>query len=532
MFTEFKPGRLLSLFALVALMALFASLASVSNASGQEGEEATATSSYVVVFRSGATNAGVRAVEQAGGEVDAVNKLGVARVRSDSASFESALRASGAVNEVGSDAAWGLGRAGSAEVTPTPGPVAATGCAQQYQPPGGTGVGPDPLSVCRWDMRVSNASPTGSYAVNRGEGATIGIIDTGVDLSHPDIAPNLDVGLSCSFIRPTTPTSLPQEWETTGNACLTKSAVQDYNGHGTHVAGTAAAPINGIGVAGVAPEATIVGLKAGTAEGYFFTQEVVDALIYAGDRRLDVVNMSFFADPFLYNCKNQATQRTIVKAIARAAQYADSRGVVLVGAAGNELEDLDHPGVDEISPDYPPGSEEPRDVGNNCVVLPAELPWVTTVSAIGPRKELSFYSNYSNSKVDVTAGGGDSTQAPNPYGRVLNAWSSTAPPVSTQPNRQVEDCQTVGGAPVCAQYGWIQGTSMASPHVAGVAALIRAVNPDLPPMAVQARLQNTAMPLDCPPEDDRCTGGGSQGGGQTNFYGNGIVDALAAGTPR
>ena len=81
MFTEFKPGRLLSLFALVALVALFASLASVSNASGQEGEEATATSSYVVVFRSGATNAGVRAVEQAGGEVDAVNKLGVVRVR-------------------------------------------------------------------------------------------------------------------------------------------------------------------------------------------------------------------------------------------------------------------------------------------------------------------------------------------------------------------------------------------------------------------------------------------------------------------
>src|SRR6266536_5461051 len=94
---------------------------------------------------------------------------------------------------------------------------------------------------------------------------------------------------------------------------------------GTHTASEAASPINGIGTAGVAPEATIVALKAGNANGFFFTQEVADAMIYAGDHHLDVVNMSFFADPWLFNCKNDADQRAIVSAIGRASRYAAAR---------------------------------------------------------------------------------------------------------------------------------------------------------------------------------------------------------------
>jgi subtilisin family serine protease len=498
---------------------------------------------YTVVFKQGRTAAGMKAVEQAGGKVLRVNKVGVATVRASRASFARTLRASRAVAGVARDASFYQQRQLAAAAAPEavqqfPNvPTQATGCAQQYQPPGGTGVGPDPLSVCQWDMRIINASPTGSYAANRGDGATIGIIDTGVDLTHPDVAPNLNVALSCSFIRPSTPTSLPQEWETTSN-CSTKSAVQDYAGHGTHVAGEAAAPINGIGVAGVAPEATLVGLKAGTAEGFFFTQEVVDALVYAGDKRLDVVNMSFFADPFLFNCKNEAEQRAIVKAISRATQYAHQRGVVLVAAAGNEAADLDHPETDEISPDYPPDAAVTRDVGNNCVVLPTELPWVVTISSIGPERKLSFFSNYSNSKVDVTGPGGSSGQAPNPFGRVLNAWSSTAPfTAGGNPTRTVEDCEPSGG---CVYYAWIQGTSMASPHAAGVAALIRSRYPGMPPSAVGAMLQNTAMSMACGGEAEadvffdpamECTGNKNPSArGQTNFYGNGLVDALAAAT--
>jgi subtilisin family serine protease len=128
-------------------------------------------------------------------------------------------------------------------------------------------IGPEPLSACEWDDRIIQASPGQSYAVNRGAGATIGDMDTGIDLNHPDIAPNLDVGLSCSFITSANPNADPAE--VANGDCSNKAAVQDLDGHGTHTASEAASPINGIGTAGVAPEATIVALKAGMRTGSF-----------------------------------------------------------------------------------------------------------------------------------------------------------------------------------------------------------------------------------------------------------------------
>src|SRR6266545_6699681 len=128
---------------------------------------------YVVVFKEGKTAAGVKAVKAAGGTVVSLNRLGIASVRGQAA-LERALRHSGAVAGVARDAYWKQKPPNVVAVRALaqfPGPgTQATGCANQYQPPGGTGVGPDPLSVCQWDMRMINASPTGSYAVNRGRG--------------------------------------------------------------------------------------------------------------------------------------------------------------------------------------------------------------------------------------------------------------------------------------------------------------------------------------------------------------------------
>ena len=122
-------------------------------------------------------------------------------------------------------------------------------------------------------------------------------------------------------------------------------------------------------MAGVAPEVTLVNLRAGQDSGYFFLSATVDALTYAGDNGIDVVNMSFFIDPWLYNCRSnpadspeeQLEQATIIDATQRALTYARDHGVTLVAALGNGHEDLGlEVKADLTSPDFPPGTERIR----------------------------------------------------------------------------------------------------------------------------------------------------------------------------
>ena len=122
----------------------------------------------------------------------------------------------------------------------------------------------EPFGPCQWDMAIINAG-TESYKMATGKGVPVGVLDSGVDFTHKDIAPNLDVDLSCSFIFDDTPTAHPSE--VANGDCNNKAAVQDRTGHGSHVASTIAAPVNDFGIAGVAPEATLVGIKVCTEVG-------------------------------------------------------------------------------------------------------------------------------------------------------------------------------------------------------------------------------------------------------------------------
>lgn len=412
--------------------------------------------------------------------------------------------------------------AGTLAAAEVNGPTAAARCTTDY--PGVTG--PDQLSPCQWDMKVINALAAHPKAT--GLGVKVGVIDGGVDFTHPDLAGAIDVGLSCSFIYTTTPTANPAE--IANGDCTNKPAVQDLQGHGTHVSTIIAGRKNGIGVVGVAPEATIVALKACTIDGFCFADSVAAALRYAGDKRLDVVNLSLFADPYLYFCANDAGQRAVLSDLKKAARYAQQRGVVIVASAGNEFDDLGHPDIDDISPDWPPDSAIVRKVRNNCRVAPAELTGVVTVSATG-LNTLATYSNVGG-PVDVTAPGGDATQTPTPpdptpfgRGRILAGWSSTDATGSWEFYAANDRAVVSGGG----RYVWISGTSMSSPHAAGVAALISGRYPQLSQGAVAAKIRSTATPLSCPadwPEDDgrQCTGGS----GQTSFFGAGMVNAEKA----
>ena len=387
----------------------------------------------------------------------------------------------------------------------------------------GAPSGPDQLSPCQWDMAKINAPA--AHATEKGAGVEVGVIDSGIDFTHPDLAGGIDVGLSCSFIYSNTPTAAPAE--IANGDCANKAAVQDLQGHGTHVATTIAARVNGIGIVGVAPEATIVGLKACTIAGYCFADSVAAALRYAGDEQLDVVNLSLFADPYLYYCGSDEEQRAIYLDLQAASRYAQNRGVVVVASAGNEADDLGHPTIDAISPDWPPGTEVVRIVHNNCRVAPAELPGVVTVSATGVNT-LASYSNV-GSPVDVTAPGGDAGQTLASVfgrGRILAGWSSTDQSGAWEGVYVPTSRAVVSGG---GRYVWISGTSMSSPHAAGVAALIRGQHPRLPAGAVAAKLSSSATPLECPtdwnPADVRqCSGSG----GHTSFFGAGMVNAEAA----
>ena len=210
-----------------------------------------------------------------------------------------------------------------------------------------------------------DATPSGSYRVNQGRrGVMVGIMDTGIDGSHPDIKPNFNARLSRNFTTDIPLIDDPCEDEP-DQSCNDPADV-DENGHGTHVAGLVAAALNGLGTGRRAQG------HPGQHQGWaglrpFFLQATVDAMVYAGLVGIDVINMSFFTDPWLFNCldnpadspEEQLEQQTIRVATQRAINFARGHGVTPVAALGNEHTDLGNPTLDEISPDFHPGRAHP-----------------------------------------------------------------------------------------------------------------------------------------------------------------------------
>jgi lantibiotic leader peptide-processing serine protease len=557
---------------LVALAVLVAAALALPAAAGPSGQAGTAAQSqpsgklqsangeYVVAYADGVSAATARAaVKAAGGTILKENaRVGVATVKSANPSFiaaaarQSALVGAARNRPIG-QAPGGAQARDSVERLTAAERAAVKGAAKAAAP---AVPGQEPLADKQWDMRMIDATPSGSYRVNQGSrGVMVGIIDTGIDGNHPDIKPNFNRRLSVNFT-----TDIPLIDGPCEHPSCVDPADEDDDGHGTHVAGLVGAALNGLGTAGVAPKVTLVNVRAGQDSGFFFLQPTIDALVYAGLVGIDVVNMSYYTDPWLYNCLNnpadspeaQAEQRTVRVATQRAVNFARAHGVTPVAAMGNEHTDLGHPTFDDTSPDFPPGAAYPRDVDNSCITVPTETRGVIAISALGPSGYKADYSNYGIEQTDFSAPGGWFRDY---YGLPQNRQPENLN-LSPMPQALAEEAlQDPANAPfilrdckgaTCAYYQYLQGTSMASPHAVGVVALIVSAHGKrdprhggltLDPRTVQQILTRTAKQTPCPSPpnfaypDDRdpsydgvCEGTLAHNG----IYGRGIVNALTA----
>ena len=502
-------GRTRSLVAAAAITAGALALAAAGPPTGASAADTSqsGTATYVVVYKAGVSTSGAaKTVSDANGQVVAnYSQIGVVIARSSDTGFASTMRATAGVEGASATSKYATRVDGGSDTSST---VA--------DPPAGNAPvsDNDSLSGLQWDMAQIHVPE--AHAVTGGSPSVlVADIDTGLDFTHPDLAPNYDPAASANCVDGV-PTPLA-----VGN---------DDNGHGTHTAGTIAAAANGIGIVGVAPNVRIAGVKAGNADGFFFPESVVCAYMWVASTGAAVTNNSYFADPWLFNCKNDPVQRAIWTAERRALQYAQSKGVVFVAAEGNQADDLSHPTQDVTSPDDT--TPVVRDITNACAVMPVEVPGVVGVTATGNLHQKSFYSSYGVSSADIAAPGGDSIlqrTAASPNGRVLSSWPASMMSACL-PARRVVDSS---GATYCYQ----QGTSMASPHAVGVAALIASVT-GKQGGSLAAALQRAVNPIACPADTSAydffpaldngapqtCEGGA----GHNSWYGAGEVDALKA----
>ncbi|MGW0808128.1 S8 family serine peptidase [Nonomuraea sp. NPDC002799] len=565
----------------VAVIIAAATVAVATLVTPSQARQLESAQEYVVLYKEGATGAR-QAVVAAGGTIVKENAaVGMATVTTTNPEFAVAARASAEIDGVAHNRPIGSVPAGArasgaavrAAIEARAVEKAGHG-APARAGRGGHAPNAEPLAGLQWDMQQIHATATGAHRYERGSREVlVGVLDTGVDGSHPDIAPNFNAALSRNF---TVDVPVDANGAEIDGPCADEPdqscddpADVDENDHGTHVASSIAAPINRLGIAGVAPQVSIVNLRAGQDSGYFFLQPSVDALTFAGDHGIDVVNMSYYIDPWLFNCTDnpadspadRAEQATIIKATQRALDYAHRHGVTLVAAAGNGASDYTKTVTDTSSPDFagvPGEAPYSRTIPPSCVSMPSEGRHVISVSSLGISKRKSYFSDYGNGYVDVSAPGGDVYDTADNTRDVTKATLAAYPaslavargelnPDGT-PNVDylVRDCN----AGVCGYYQYLQGTSMASPRAVGVAALIvskygqrdrRNGGKTLDPAVVESALRATATKTACPtppaftytrhlPNGTTvtathvCEGGPARNG----FYGNGIVDALRA----
>lgn len=294
--------------------------------------------------------------------------------------------------------------------------------------------------IFNWGAVAMHAREAEAVNVTRAP-VTVAVVDSGVEDTHPDLEGRVDTSRSvkCS---------------------VNGVATQDFYGwrdefyHGTHVAGIIAANHNDIGIDGIAPESTIVAIEATNDNRLIYPEYVTCAFMWAASHGVDVVNNSYSMDPWVYWSPTDPEQAAGLEAATRSIKYAQDKGLAVIAAAGNEGVDIDNPTIDNGSPTDVPTPTKNRAVQGG-IRVPSMLDGVAQVSAVGQaynvKPGLSLgraeFSNYGHT-IDFAAPG--------------DQIYSTAPLLFYLSGYAVAD-----------------GTSMATPHVSGIAALIKSVHPEL-----------------------------------------------------
>jgi len=296
------------------------------------------------------------------------------------------------------------------------------------------------LSDLQWDKEITDVFEAHEYAT--GAGTSVAIIDTGIDLNHPDLG-NVDEGLGRAFV---VDDDVPE------------IGPDDADTHGTHVAGTVGAT-GETGVVGTAPDTKLIPVRVFPADGGAAFGDILAGIDYAAEVGADAANFSLgipgVQQPGAELNKLKAEVQTVFQSAVR-------RGTVITGSAGNDSGSLQGSGF----------------------TLPNSVPAAFTVSATSPADTLSFYSNFGTSDIDIAAPGGWYETIP----RTLGEEGAKEPgDVPFPQNGVLSTIPTNEGT-----YGYKSGTSMAAPQVAGLAALVRGLDPDANASQVEQAIQKGA----------------------------------------